>query len=89
MVGRKQGIEVGPMSGEHNVRFWLRNHEIEEHPMYVEKILTTAKRSSKLLSDDEIRRMVTVMYQRLKQGESISDEELSLVFSDPVTVERR
>jgi isopropylmalate/homocitrate/citramalate synthase len=89
MVGRKQGIEVGPMSGEHNVRVWLRNHEIEEHPVYVEKILAAAKRSSKILSDDEIRRIVTVLHQRLKQGETVTDEELELAYVGSVAVERR
>jgi len=76
MVGRTQGIEVGPMSGEHNVRFWLRNHDVEEHPVYIEKILAAAKRSSKLLTDEEIRRMVVVMRQRLKGGEEVTDESL-------------
>ncbi len=76
MVGRTQGIEVGPMSGEHNVRFWLRNHDVEEHPVYIEKILAAAKRSSKLLTDEEIRRMVIVMRQRLKGGEEVTDESL-------------
>lgn len=76
MVGRTQGIEVGPMSGEHNVRFWLRNHDIEEHPVYIEKILAAAKRSSKLLTDEEIRRMVIVMRQRLRGGEEVTDESL-------------
>ena len=76
MVGRTQGIEVGPMSGEHNVRFWLRNHDVEEHPVYIEKILAAAKRSTKLLTDEEIRRMVIVMRQRLKGGEEVTDESL-------------
>ncbi len=77
MVGRQQGIEVGPMSGEHNVRFWLRAHDVEENPVYVEKILAAAKRSNKLLSDEEIRRMIVVMNQRLKQGQDVLDEELA------------
>jgi len=89
MVGRTQGVEVGPMSGEHNVRFWLRRHEIEEHPVYIEKILAAAKRSSKLLSDDEMKRMVTVLHQRMKQGESVTDEELDMAFAAAVTAERR
>jgi 2-isopropylmalate synthase len=89
MVGRKQGVEVGPMSGEHNVRFWLRNHEIEEHPVYIEKILAAAKRATKILSDDEIRRIVTVLHQRLKLGEAVTDEELEMAFAGSVAVERR
>src|SRR3989337_2004562 len=80
LLGWNPGVEVGPMSGEHNVRFWLRNHEIEEHPVYIEKILAAAKRATKILSDDEIRRMVTVLHQRLKQGEEVTDEELEMAF---------
>jgi 2-isopropylmalate synthase len=76
MVGRSQGIEIGPMSGEHNVRFWLRDHDVEDHPVYVEKILAAAKRSNKLLTEDEIRRMVIVMRQRLQRGEEVTDEAL-------------
>jgi len=81
MVGRTQGIEVGPMSGEHNVRFWLRRHDIEEHPVVVEKILAAAKRSAKLLTDDEMKRMVVVLHQRLKQGESVADEDLEMALA--------
>lgn len=92
MVGRTQGIEVGPMSGEHNVRFWLRRHDIEEHPLYVEKILSAAKRSSRLLADDEMKRMVTVLHQRIKQGESVADDDLEAAFAAATTmdaIERR
>jgi 2-isopropylmalate synthase len=89
MVGRTQGIEIGPMSGEHNVRFWLRDHEVEEHPVFVEKILAAAKRSSKLLTEDEIKRIVIVLRQRLKQGETVTDEELEIAFAGAVAAERR
>jgi 2-isopropylmalate synthase len=81
MVGREQGIEVGPMSGEHNVRFWLRKHHVAEHPLFIEKILAAAKRSNKLLSDEEMRRMVVVMNQRLNQGETLHDHELELALA--------
>lgn len=81
MVGRTQGVEVGPMSGEHNVRFWLRHHDFEEHPVYIEKILAAAKRSNKIMSDDEMKRIVVVLRQRLKQGEAVTDEELELAFA--------
>jgi isopropylmalate/homocitrate/citramalate synthase len=81
MVGRAQGIEIGPMSGEHNVRFYLRQRDIEEHPVFVEKILAAAKRSNKLLSEDDVLRMVTVMRERLKGGHEIEDAELETVLS--------
>ena len=82
MVGRTQGIEIGPMSGEHNVRFWLRDHDVEDHPVFVEKILAAAKRSSKLLTEDEIRRMVIVMRQRLQRGEEVTDETLEMAVTN-------
>jgi isopropylmalate/homocitrate/citramalate synthase len=76
MVGRSQGIEIGPMSGEHNVRYFLRERGVEEHPVYIEKILAAAKRSNRLLSEADVMRMVAVMRERLKVGHSIEDSEL-------------
>ncbi|MCK5646317.1 MAG: hypothetical protein KAH97_06015 [Anaerolineales bacterium] len=69
LVGREQEIEIGPMSGEHNVRYWLKKRGIEDHPIYIEKILAASKRSSTLLSEEEILRMVEVMSERMKTGE--------------------
>jgi 2-isopropylmalate synthase len=76
MVGRSQSVEIGPMSGEHNVRYYLRQHGIEENPIYIEKILAAAKRSNVLLTETDVLRMVTVMRQRLKAGQQIVDEDL-------------
>lgn len=79
LVGREQEIEVGPMSGEHNVRFWLKKRKIETHPVFVEKILAASKRSNKLLTEDQILRMVKVMRERLKAGEQVTDADLEPV----------
>jgi len=76
MVGRAQGIEIGPMSGEHNVRFYLRQRNIEDHPVFVEKILAAAKRSNRLLSEEDVLHMVKVMQERMKAGSQIEDSEL-------------
>lgn len=76
MVGRVQGIEIGPMSGEHNVRFFLRQRGIEEHPIFIQKILEAAKRSNRLLAEEDVLRMVKVMRERLKDGGEIEDMEL-------------
>jgi len=76
MVGRVHNIEIGPLSGEHNVRFFLRKNKIEENPAYVTKILEVAKRSNRLLSDDDVRRIVTVMSRRLRAHQEVTDEEL-------------
>ncbi len=77
MVGRKQGIEIGPMSGEHNVRYYLREHDIQEHPVFVEKILAAAKRSNRLLAEDDVLRMVKVMRERMIAGQEIEDGDLN------------
>jgi 2-isopropylmalate synthase len=79
MVGRDQGIEIGPMSGEHNVRYTLRQHQIEEHPVFVEKILQAAKRSRSLLDEKDVLRMVRVMQERMTAGQGIRDEDLDYV----------
>ena len=54
MVGRRQSIEIGPMSGEHNVRYWLTARGIEALPERVTRIMEAAKRSNQLLRDEEI-----------------------------------
>ena len=76
MVGRVHDIEIGPMSGEHNVRFFLRKNKIEENPAYVAKILEVAKRSNRLLTDEDVRRIITVMSRRLRANQEVTDEEL-------------
>jgi 2-isopropylmalate synthase len=54
MVGRKQVIEVGPMSGISNVQCWLENHGIEPRDELVEAVFRRAKESDRVLSDAEI-----------------------------------
>ncbi len=52
--GKRQIIEVGPMSGESNVVFWLRRHELAPTADRVRVVLQLAKESDRMLSDDEI-----------------------------------
>ena len=54
MVGRRQKIEVGPMSGESNVVYWLSEHGCEPVPELVAAIFQAAKRSDRVLADEEI-----------------------------------
>ena len=54
MVGRHQKIEVGPMSGESNVIYWLSERGIEGTPELVSAIFAAAKRSDRVLRDEEI-----------------------------------
>jgi len=54
MVGRRQKIEVGPMSGESNVVYWLSDHGIEATADLVAAIFRAAKTSDRVLTDGEI-----------------------------------
>jgi len=56
-LGREQRIEVGPMSGESNVVFWLESHGFAAKPEVVKRIFDAAKASDRLLTDEELRRL--------------------------------
>ena len=55
LVGRRQEIEVGPMSGESNVVFWLERHRIEATAERVTAVFQRAKSVDRVLTDAEIR----------------------------------
>jgi 2-isopropylmalate synthase len=55
MVGRRQVIEVGPMSGLSNVQCWLEENGIEARPELVEAVFRRAKESDHVLREEEIR----------------------------------
>ena len=55
VLGREQRIEVGPMSGESNVVYWLETHGFEPTPERIGRIFDRAKASDRLLSEDELR----------------------------------
>jgi 2-isopropylmalate synthase len=59
VLGREQRIEVGPMSGESNVIFWLESRGIEATRERVERILSAAKTADQLLTEDELRRLAS------------------------------
>ena len=54
MFGREQKIEIGPMSGESNVVYWLESHGFGAAEPLVKKIFDKAKTSNRLLSDEEV-----------------------------------
>jgi 2-isopropylmalate synthase len=56
--GLSQVIEVGPMSGKSNVRFWLEKRSIPATDELVDRIFERAKHSDHILSDDEIREVI-------------------------------
>jgi 2-isopropylmalate synthase len=54
LVGRRQEIEIGPMSGKSNVLFWLERHGIPPDEELVERLFNRAKASRTVLTDEEI-----------------------------------
>jgi 2-isopropylmalate synthase len=58
MVGRRQEIEIGPMSGKSNVIFWLERRGLPAPDDVVDRILETAKRAASVLTEAEIRAVI-------------------------------
>ena len=54
LFGCAQIIDIGPMSGESNVVFWLQERGIEPKPELVRAIVDRAKRGNQLLDEAEI-----------------------------------
>ncbi|KAB2878298.1 2-isopropylmalate synthase [bacterium] len=54
MFGLEQVVEIGPLSGESNVIFWLKKRKIEPRDELVKKIFQAAKQSTVILSDEQI-----------------------------------
>jgi isopropylmalate/homocitrate/citramalate synthase len=52
--GRSQSIEIGPMSGQSNVIYWLESRRIEPDPELVACIFDACKTSTKLLEEEEV-----------------------------------
>jgi isopropylmalate/homocitrate/citramalate synthase len=53
-LGRRQHIEVGPMSGASNVKHWLKQHGFTSTPQTVDAVLRAAKDTDHVLSELEI-----------------------------------
>jgi 2-isopropylmalate synthase len=59
LFGREQEIEIGHMSGESNVIYWLRKRHIEPDALLVKQILGVAKATDHLLTEDEVQQVIT------------------------------
>ena len=57
-IGRTQQIEIGPMSGNSNVQYYLVSHQLPVTPELTKSIIDEAKKSSRILSDAEILEVV-------------------------------
>ncbi|RMG50784.1 MAG: 2-isopropylmalate synthase [Acidobacteria bacterium] len=58
LFGREQVIDIGPVSGRSNVIYWLTRRGIEPTEERVQRILDYAKRSPRVLTEEEIMRLV-------------------------------
>jgi len=58
MVGRRQEIDIGPMSGKSNVIFWLEQRGLPAPDEVVDRILETAKSAASVLTDADIRAVI-------------------------------
>jgi 2-isopropylmalate synthase len=54
MFGLEQIVEIGPLSGESNVIYWLKKRKIEPRKELIEKIFQAAKKSTVILTDEQI-----------------------------------
>jgi 2-isopropylmalate synthase len=54
LFGRRNEIEIGPMSGESNVVFWLESRGYTPSPDLVKRIFERAKSSRTVLTNDQI-----------------------------------
>jgi 2-isopropylmalate synthase len=52
--GKEQEIEIGPMSGMSNVRFWLKRRRFDFDEGLAKAILARAKTSNRVLMEDEV-----------------------------------
>jgi len=59
LFGREQEIEIGHMSGESNVVYWLKKRQIDPQPELVKAIFAAAKATDHILSEQEIRTIVS------------------------------
>ena len=54
LVGRRQEIEIGPVAGQSNVIYWLERNGYDTSPERIERILSLAKKSHRILTESEI-----------------------------------
>lgn len=67
-VGCRQEIEVGPMSGQSNVVFWLRERGVDPQPDLVAEIFRYGKESPTVLDESQIREICH------RRGISLADD---------------
>ncbi len=71
MVGLRQVIEIGFMSGVSNIVYWLKVRGIEPTKQLVDEIFRAAKQHNRVLTEEEIEELIK--FQTGEQGEVPSD----------------
>jgi len=56
--GRRQRIEIGPMSGASNVEHWLDEHGVARTDELISAIVREAKKADRLLTEPDIRALI-------------------------------
>lgn len=59
MVGLDYGIQVGPHSGQANVRFLVNRYKLEVNDQTIDQILNKARIENRILSDQEVFTFIT------------------------------
>lgn len=66
--GKSQNIEIGPMSGASNVRYWLKSHNFEDDEKLAAMILEHAKSKDRVLTSSEIKDFIKSIRTKDKEG---------------------
>ena len=66
-IGREQEIEIGPMSGLSNVNYYLTSRDLPTDHQLAQEILTTAKKSNRTLTEEEILEIVRAFEKTLQR----------------------
>jgi isopropylmalate/homocitrate/citramalate synthase len=61
LVGRRQEIEIGPMSGESNVVWWLESRGLQVTPERTRAVFQRAKSVDRVLTDEEIQAVLDAL----------------------------
>ena len=62
MVGRRQEIEIGPMSGRSNVVYWLERRGLPAGEEVVDRIFSRAKAAASVLTEQEILALIAPLH---------------------------
>jgi 2-isopropylmalate synthase len=71
LVGRRQEIDVGPMSGKSNIVYWLETRGLPATEEIVDRVFAKAKASASVLTEEEILKELgedAQAYLRLSRG---------------------